>query len=48
MSLLIQNYHGLRNLVTKKKLGDLIQAKDSFVVFIVETWTDEARLKKIK
>ena len=34
--------------MTKKKLGDLIQAKDPFVVFIVETWTDEARLKKIK
>ena len=32
----------------EKELGDLIWAKDPFVVFIAETQTVEARLKKIK
>ena len=32
----------------EKELGDLIRAKDPFVVCVAETWTDEARLKKIK
>ena len=30
-----------------RKLGDLIQAKDISVVFVAETWTDEARLDQI-
>ena len=41
-------YHRLGNLVTEKELSDLTRAKDHSVVFIVETWMDEARLKKIK
>ena len=32
--------------MTEKELDDLIWAKDPSVVFIVETWMDEARLKK--
>jgi len=48
MSLIVWNCHGLRNLVTEKELSDLTQAKDPFVMFIAETWTDEARLKKNK
>ena len=48
MSLLIWNYHGLGNLVIEKELGDLIRVKDPSIVFIVETWTDETRLKKMK
>ena len=42
------NCPGLGNLVTEKELGDLIRAKNLSVVFIVETRTDEARLKEIK
>ena len=42
------NCHGLGNLVTEKELGDLTWAQDPFAVFIVKTWTDEARLKKKK
>ena len=48
MSLIVWNYHRLGNLVTEKELSDLTRAKDPSVVFIVETWMDEARLKKIK
>ena len=44
MNCLVWNCHGLRNLRTRKELGDLIQAKDPFVMFIAETWVDEARL----
>nr|XP_023877746.1 uncharacterized protein LOC111990191 [Quercus suber] len=31
-----------------RELGDLIRAKDPSVVFLAETWADEARLKEIK
>ena len=44
MNYLVWNCHGLGNLRTGKELGDLIRAKDPFVLFIVETWVDEARL----
>ena len=30
------------------ELASLVQAKDPFVVFIAETWTDDARLKDVK
>ena len=30
-----------------RELGDLIQEKDSSIVFVAETWTDEARLDQI-
>ena len=44
MNCLVWNCHGFGNLRTGKELGDLIRAKDPFVLFIVETWVDEARL----
>ena len=49
MSLIGWNCHGLGYLVIEKEIGDLTRAKDQSVVFIVETWIDEAKLKnKIK
>ena len=48
MSLLIWNCRGLRNLRTGKKLEVLIRAKDLSVVFLAETWADEARLKEVQ
>lgn len=42
------NCCGLGNLRTEKELGVLLRAKDPFVLFVAETWTDEARLKDIK
>ena len=44
MSLLVWNCRGLRNPCTVRELGDYIQAKDPTVVFLAETWTDDARL----
>ena len=46
MSLLLWNCRGLRNPRTENELVRLIQAKDHFVVFIAETWIDEARLDR--
>ena len=48
MSLLVWNCRGLGNLRIGKELGVLIRAKDPSVVFLVETWADEARLKEIQ
>ena len=48
MSCLVWNYSGLGNLRTKDELVDLVQAKDPSVVFIAETWVDEARLKQVQ
>ena len=47
MNCLVWNCCGLGNPCTVRKLGDLIQAKDTPVVFVAETWTDEARLDHI-
>ena len=44
MNCLVWNCHGLGNLRTRKELEDFIRAKDPSVLFIVETWVDEARL----
>ena len=44
MSLLCWNCRGLGNQRTENQLVDMVQAKDPSVVFIAETWTDEARL----
>ena len=43
MNLLLWNSRGLENLCTKNELGNIIWAKDPFVVFLSETWADEAR-----
>ena len=48
MSLLVWNCHGLGNLRVGKELEVLIRAKDPSVVYLVETWADEARLKEIQ
>ena len=48
MNCLAWNCHGLRNPCTVRELGDLIQAKESSVMFLVETRAYEARLKEIK
>ena len=39
--------YGLGNPCTENKLADLVWTKDQFVVFLAETWTDEARQKNM-
>ena len=34
--------------MTERELGDYIQTKDPSIMFIAETWTDEARPKVVK
>ena len=48
MSCLAWNCRRLRNLHTGKELVEIIRAKDPFVVFLVETLTDEARLNTVQ
>ena len=48
MSCLAWNCCGLGNPCTVRELGDLIRAKDPFIVFLAKTWADEARLKELK
>ena len=48
MSLLVQNCHGLGNLHIGKELEVLIRAKDLSIVFLAETWANEARLKEVQ
>ena len=48
MSIIVWNCHGLGNLRTGKELEVMIQAKDPSIVFLAETWVDEARLQEIK
>ena len=48
MSLIVWNCRGLGDLRTGKELEVLIRAKDPSVVFLVETWVDEVRLKEIQ
>ena len=47
MSVIVWNCHGFGNLSTGKKLEGMVQAKDTYVMFIAKTWADEARLKEI-
>ena len=46
MSLLVWNCRGLRNLRIENELVTLIRVKDPSVVFIAETWADDARLDR--
>ena len=46
MNLLVWNCHGLGNLRIEKELVSILRAKDPSVVFIAETWADEARLER--
>ena len=48
MSCLIWNCRGLGNPCTGNELADIVRAKDPSIVFIAETWADEARLKDVK
>ena len=47
MSLLLWNLCELGDLRRENELVRLIQAKNSSVVFIAETWIDEVRLDQI-
>ena len=48
MSLLVWNCRGLGNLHTGKELELLIRAKDLSIVFLAETWANEARLEEVQ
>ena len=48
MSIIVWNCLGLGNLRTVTEPKVVIRAKDPSVLFIAETWADEARLKEIK
>ena len=48
MSCLAWNCRGLGNLCTRRELGEIIQAKDPFVVFLVKTFIDDARLEFVQ
>ena len=48
MSIIVWNYRGFGNLRTGKELKVVTQEKDPSIVFLAETWADEARLKEIK
>ena len=48
MSFIVWNCHELGNLCTGKELEVMSRAKDPSVVFIAETWADEARLKDMQ
>ena len=48
MSIIVWNCHGLGNLQTGKKLEVMIRAKDPSIMFLAETWADEARPQEIK
>ena len=48
MSILCWNCWGLRNQQTENQLADMVWAKDPSVVFLAETWIDEARLMFVK
>ena len=47
MSLLLWNSCGLGDSLKENELVRLIQAKNPSVMFIAETWIDEARLDRI-
>ena len=48
MSLIVWNCHGLGNLRIGKELEVVIRAKHPSIVFLVETWVDEVRLKEVQ
>ena len=48
MSLIVWNCRELGNLRTVKELQVMIRVKDPSIVFLAETWADEARLQEIK
>ena len=48
MSLLVWNCRELGNQLTERELGVYTGAKDPSIMFIAETWTEEARLEIVK
>lgn len=48
MNYLVWNYCGLGNPCIGKELSDVIWENNPFVMFIAETWTDEARLDLVQ
>ena len=44
----VWNCRELENLCTRKGLGELVWAKDPSIMFLAETWANEARQKKKK
>jgi len=48
MSCLVWNCRVLGNTCTVNELANMMRAKDPSVVFLAETWVDEARLKDVK
>ena len=47
MGCLVWNYRGLGNPCIENELAELVWVKDPSVVFLAETWADEARLKSV-
>ena len=47
MSVLVWNCHGLGNPQRIQELGNFVWAQDPTVVFLAETWLDEARLRSL-
>ena len=47
MSCLVWNCRGFGNPCTENKLAEMVQAIDPSVMFLAETWADEARLKQV-
>lgn len=43
MNFLVWNCHGLEKPRTKRELIEIIRTKDPSVMFVTETWVDEAR-----
>ena len=48
MSLICWNCHGLGNPCTEDQLAEMVRTKDPPVLFLVETWTNEAKLTNIQ
>ena len=48
MSWLCWNVRGLGNQRTVQELANFLRAQDPSVLFLAETWADEARLKKLR
>lgn len=48
MSCLIWNCRGLGNPCIGYELADMVRVKDLSVMFLAETWANEARLKDVK
>ncbi|KAL0003323.1 hypothetical protein SO802_017104 [Lithocarpus litseifolius] len=48
MNLICWNCRGLGNRQTVRELGELVRAQDPSVVFLAETWLEDARLGPIR